>query len=131
MAAPFAIREIDHVVLRVADLQRSLAFYEGILGCTRERHQEALGLMQLRAGRSLIDLVTLDGELGRAGGAAAGPEGRNVDHLCLRIEPFDAEALLAYLRAHGVEPGEIKPRFGADGRGRPPTSPTPTATASS
>ena len=117
MAAPFAIREIDHVVLRVADLQRSLDFYVGVLGCTQERHQQALGLMQLRAGRSLIDLVTLDGELGRMGGAAPGAEGRNRDHVCLRVEPFEPEAMARHLRAHGVEPGEVKPRFGAEGRG--------------
>ena len=117
MAAPFSIREIDHVVLRVADLSRSLGFYEGVLGCTRERHQEALGLMQLRAGRSLIDLVTIDGELGRLGGAAPGAEARNVDHFCLRIDPFDPAALASYLRSHGIEPGDVKPRFGAEGKG--------------
>ena len=116
-AAPFALKEIDHVVLRVADLQRSLDFYVGVLGCTRERHQEALGLMQLRAGRSLIDLVTLDGKLGSMGGAGPGREGRNMDHVCLRIEPFDAGALAAYLRGRGVEPGEARPRFGAEGQG--------------
>jgi glyoxylase I family protein len=117
MGAPFAIREIDHVVLRVADLRRSLDFYIGILGCTRERHQEALGLMQLRAGRSLIDLVTLDGPLGRSGGAAPGREGRNMDHVCLRVEPFDPDAIAAHLRAHGIEPGEVRARFGAEGEG--------------
>ncbi len=114
---PFALKAIDHVVLRVADLQRSLDFYCGILGCTRERHQEALGLMQLRAGSSLIDLVTLDGKLGRMGGAGPASEGRNMDHLCLRIEPFDPEALAAYLREKGIDAGEAKPRFGAEGQG--------------
>jgi catechol 2,3-dioxygenase-like lactoylglutathione lyase family enzyme len=116
-AAPFIIREIDHVVLRVVDLERSLHFYRDILGCTVERHQEALGLMQLRAGRSLIDLVPIDGKLGKMGGAAPGKEGRNVDHVCLRIEPFDAEAIRDHLRAHAVEAGEVASRFGADGKG--------------
>jgi catechol 2,3-dioxygenase-like lactoylglutathione lyase family enzyme len=115
--APFAIRGIDHVVLRVADLQRALDFYCGVLGCTRERHQEDLGLMQLRAGHSLIDLVTLEGPLGRTGGAAPAKEGRNVDHFCLRVEPFDAQAIVEHLRRHGVEAGEVRARFGADGRG--------------
>ena len=72
---------------------------------------------QLRAGESLIDLVALDGELGRRGGAGPGKEGRNVDHFCLRIEPFDAEALAAHLRAHGVERGDVGERYGADGTG--------------
>jgi catechol 2,3-dioxygenase-like lactoylglutathione lyase family enzyme len=111
------IREIDHVVLRVVDLQRMLDFYCGVLGCTVERQQEEIGLTQLRAGRSLIDLVTVSGRLGREGGAAPGQEGRNVDHLCLRVEPFDAEAISAYLKAHGVDPGGVASRYGAEGEG--------------
>ena len=117
MPAPFSLREIDHLVLRVADLDASLAFYCGVLGCSVERNQEALGLTQLRAGRSLIDLVPLDGKLGAAGGAGPGKEGRNVDHFCLRIDPFDARAITAYLRDNGLSPGEVAPRFGADGQG--------------
>ena len=114
---PFSVRELDHVVLRIRDLERSLAFYAGVLGCTVDKHQEKIGLMQLRAGRSLIDLVPVDGKLGRAGGAAPGAEGRNVDHICLRIEPFDGEAILAHLRAHGLEPGPVESRHGALGEG--------------
>lgn len=117
MAAPFALRQLDHLVLRVADLQRSLDFYCGVLGCTQERRQEELGLVQLRAGRSLIDLVPLAGKLGSAGGAGPGKEGRNMDHFCLRVEPFDAEAIAAHLRRHGLDPGAPGPRFGAEGRG--------------
>lgn len=117
MGAPFSLREIDHVVLRVASLQRSLDFYVGVLGATIERHQEAIGLMQLRAGRSLIDLVPLDGKLGRVGGAAPAAEGRNMDHVCLRVEPFDGDAIRAYLSACGVAPGPVERRFGAEGEG--------------
>lgn len=50
------IREIDHLVLRVVDLQRMLRFYCDVLGCAVERRQDAIGLVQLRAGRSLLDL---------------------------------------------------------------------------
>lgn len=117
VAAPFSIGGIDHLVLRVYGLDRSLAFYCGILGCTIERRQEALGLIQLRAGRSLIDLVPLDGKLGSAGGAGPGAEGRNVDHFCLRIDPFDAAAIARHLRDNGLSPGDVAPRFGADGQG--------------
>lgn len=113
----FAILGLDHVVLRVHDLQRMARFYCDVLGCTVERVQEQLGLTQLRAGESLIDLVSLDGELGRRGGAGPGEEGRNVDHFCLRIEPFDAPMLAAYLTAHGVIVEEAKTRYGADGYG--------------
>lgn len=108
---------LDHVVLRVADLDRALAFYQGVLGCQEERRLDALGLVQLRAGSALVDLVDLAGPLGRAGGAAPASEGRNVDHFCLRIEPFEEELLRAHLAAHGVEPGDVGDRYGADGTG--------------
>jgi glyoxylase I family protein len=115
--SPFRPLGLDHVVLRVADLDRALAFYCGVLGCTVERRRDDLGLVHLRAGGSLIDLVPLDGELGRKGGAGPGREGRNVDHFALRIAPFDAAAIAAHLRAHGIEPGEVVGRFGAEGEG--------------
>jgi glyoxylase I family protein len=114
---PFTIRDIDHVVLRVRDLDRVREFYCAVLGCRVDKVQESLGLVQLRAGRSLIDLVTIDGEIGRAGGAAPGREGHNVDHFCLRIEGFDAAAIKAHLTAHGVAHGEVATRYGADGSG--------------
>lgn len=112
-----SIREIDHIVLRVVDLERMLGFYCGVLGCPVEKRQDEIGLVQLRAGSSLIDLVPLDGELGRMGGAAPGREGRNLDHFCLRVEPFDAEAISAHLAAHGVEAGAVASRYGAEGEG--------------
>jgi glyoxylase I family protein len=114
---PFDIRQIDHVVLRVSDLAAMQAFYCDVLGCTVERSQPGIGLFQLRAGASLIDLVPVDGKLGRAGGAAAGVEGRNMDHLCLRVEPYDTDAITAHLARHGVRLGEIGSRFGAEGEG--------------
>jgi len=114
---PFRIREIDHLVLRVVDLDRMLRFYADVLGCSVERRQDAIGLVQLRAGRSLIDLVPVDGKLGRAGGAAPGAEGRNLDHLCLRVEPFDAAAIQRHLAAHGVDAGAVESRYGAEGEG--------------
>jgi len=78
------IREIDHLVLRVLELERMLGFYCGALGCTVERRQDDIGLVQLRAGRSIIDLVPVDSQLGRIGGAAPGAQGHNMDHFCLR-----------------------------------------------
>jgi catechol 2,3-dioxygenase-like lactoylglutathione lyase family enzyme len=112
-----AIREIDHLVLRVVDLDAMIEFYAGVLGCRIERRQDDLGLVQLRAGRSLIDLVPVDGKLGRAGGAAPGKEGRNLDHFCLRVEAFDESAIRAHLQAAGVRVGESGSRNGAEGEG--------------
>jgi catechol 2,3-dioxygenase-like lactoylglutathione lyase family enzyme len=117
VTGPIRPREIDHLVLRVRDLAAMLAFYRDVLGCEVERRRDDIGLVQLRAGRSLIDLVPVDGKLGRAGGAAPGAEGRNLDHLCLRVEPFDGEAIVAFLRERGAAPGEIASRYGAEGEG--------------
>ncbi|HEV2228668.1 MAG TPA: VOC family protein [Steroidobacteraceae bacterium] len=118
MDAPgFSISGIDHIVLRVRDVARALEFYRDTLGCTVEREQRALGLTQLRAGRSLIDLVTAEGPLGRRAvpGALSGP---NVEHFCLTLVPFDEDALRSHLAAHGVEAGEGAVRYGAEGEGR-------------
>jgi catechol 2,3-dioxygenase-like lactoylglutathione lyase family enzyme len=111
------ILDIDHIVLRVADLDRMLAFYCEALGCHVERRKDDIGLIQLRAGSAMIDLVPVDGELGRTGGAAPGPEGRNLDHFCLRVEPFDAKAIRDHLARHGIEAGPVKSRYGAEGIG--------------
>jgi glyoxylase I family protein len=114
---PIAIRDIDHVVLRATDMARMRAFYCEVLGCTVEKVQERIGLVQLRAGRSLIDLVDVAGELGRTGGPAPGRDGHNMDHVCLRLEPFDADAIARHLQAHGVAAGEVVARYGAEGDG--------------
>lgn len=117
MAAPYRFLEIDHVVLRVRDVAQVQAFYCDVLGCTVDKIQAQFGLTQLRAGRSLIDLIDLNGPVGKRGGAGPGAEGRNMEHFCLRIEPFDEAAILAHLRQHGVEPGAAGRRYGADGYG--------------
>jgi catechol 2,3-dioxygenase-like lactoylglutathione lyase family enzyme len=111
------IREIDHIVLRVRDLDAMIAFYGTVLGCEVVRRQDEIGLVQLRAGSSLVDLVPVDGKLGKAGGAAPGREGRNVDHVCFRVEPFDEAAIRRHLAGCGVAAGATEPRFGAEGEG--------------
>jgi len=117
MSRGIRIREIDHLVLRVVDLDGMIRFYCDVLGCTFERRRDDLGLVQLRAGRSLIDLVPIDGKLGRAGGAAPGAEGRNLDHFCFRVEPFDELAIRAQLKAADVAAGDTRTRYGAEGEG--------------
>ena len=114
---PFALKQIDHVVLRIRDLDKSLGFYCDVVGCTIEKRQEAIGLVQLRAGSSLIDLVPLGGPLGSKGGATPASEGRNVDHFALQIAPFDEEAIRAHLAHAGVGITEAGQRYGAEGTG--------------
>lgn len=115
---PFAVERIDHIVFRVVDLERSIAFYSNVLGCHVVKRRDDLGLIHLRAGASMIDLVAVDGRLGRNGGAAPGLAARNVDHLCLRIEPFNEQALVDHLASHNVQPtGPAEKNFGAEGNG--------------
>jgi glyoxylase I family protein len=114
---PFQLAQIDHVVLRVRDIDAMQRFYCEVLGCHEERRQDEIGLVQLRAGDSLIDLVALDSKLGRLGGAGPGREGHNMDHLCLRVENYDEAAIVAHLEAHHVRMGEVGSRYGARGEG--------------
>jgi catechol 2,3-dioxygenase-like lactoylglutathione lyase family enzyme len=107
---------IDHVVFRVADLEASLRFYTEVLGATLEKVEAEIGLYQLRAGTSLIDLVPVAGALGRMGGAPPGSEGRNVDHVCFRVRPWDEAAIVAQLAGHGIE-AKVARRYGAEGDG--------------
>lgn len=111
------LREIDHLVLRIRDIEVMVHFYCTVLGCTLERRRDDLGLIQLRAGRSLIDLVPVDGVLGRGGGAAPQPGSRNLDHFCLRVEAFDETGIRTHLRGFGIEAGPLESRYGAEGYG--------------
>jgi glyoxylase I family protein len=114
---PIEIRGLDHVVLRVEDLARSLRFYVELLGCSEERRSDALGLVQLRAGANLIDLIVVDSPLGKLGGPPAGSQARNVDHFALQLAHFDAARIAARLTEFGVEPGDVAQRYGALGMG--------------
>ena len=111
------ISAIDHVVFRVVDLETAASFYIDVLGARWEKKQEEIGLYQLRVGTALIDLVPVDGKLGAMGGAAPGKEGRNVDHVCFRVEPFDETALRAHLASLDIATGPTESRYGAEGEG--------------
>ena len=114
---PINIKRIDHVVLRVNDLEMMVDFYQEVLGCRLERGPGEIRLAQLRAGDSLIDLVEAGGPLGLQGGAPPDHGAPNVDHVCLLIEPWDAKAILEHLRKHGVSHGDLETRYGATGQG--------------
>lgn len=111
------IKGLDHVVLRVADLEKSMAFYCGVLGCVEVRRRPETGLYQFKAGISMVDLVPLDSPGGKRGGAGPGKEGRNVEHFCFNLTEFDEEAIRAHLAAHGIAVKKSGNRFGAEGRG--------------
>jgi glyoxylase I family protein len=113
MTAPFGILGIDHVVLRATDPAALERFYLDVLGCTFEKRQGKLA--QLRAGQALIDIVPVD-EAGPAGGTSRSG-GANLDHLCLRVEPFDAAAIARHFKAHGIACGGEASRYGAEGQG--------------
>ena len=111
MERPLRVAELDHVVVRCRDQARSLDFYGRILGCPEERRIEAIGLVQLRAGASMIDLVPAD--------PPPTHEGRNVDHFCIGVETADVEAMAGWLRAQGVQVlGDPAERYGARGMGQ-------------
>lgn len=112
------VRMIDHVVLRTRRVEAMVRFYSRVLGCAVERTlPPATGLTQLRAGDSLIDIVDVDSELGRAGGGAPSSSGNNMDHFCLRIEPVEEARLREWLQSQGVACGEFEIRYGAEGFG--------------
>ena len=101
------IRGIDHVVLRVRDIERMRKFYCDVLGAHHVAYRPEFGMSHLRVGAAMIDLIQVQ----------ALPEGRNMDHLCLRVEPFDQDAIVSHLEKHKVEVGKIASRFGAEGNG--------------
>jgi glyoxylase I family protein len=112
-ATGITISGLDHVVLRVGDLDRAIKFYETVLNCHVERRLEQPKLVQLRAGASLIDLVPA----AVSPASAADGGGRNMDHFAVRIDGFDAAAITADLERHGIAVGEVRERYGAEGYG--------------
>ncbi|MFN7182653.1 MAG: VOC family protein [Thermomonas haemolytica] len=96
---PFDVQRLDHVALRVRDLDRSEAFYREVPGRAMVRRRDDLGLRHLRAGASMIDQVAVDDTLGRRGGTAPGPQGRNLDH------PLPADRVIRRSRHHRAASG--------------------------
>ena len=113
----FRLKSLDHVVLRVTDVELCLEFYETVLGCTVEQARVDIGLYQLRAGDSIIDLADVAGPVGSEGGPAPRATGHNMDHFCVRVEPFDEDQLREHFESHGVEVGPVLNNWGGDGRG--------------
>ena len=115
---PIEVKALDHIVLRTSNLDAMLHFYRDILGCPVERELAELGLTQLRAGTALIDVVTVDSELGKLGGKPPLQNGRNIDHFCLQLAPFSESELRQYLLSHDIKTEDFSKRYGAQGFGR-------------
>lgn len=115
---PLTLRGVDHVAIRVRNLDRSVAFYCSVLCCEIAVRNEDAGIVHLRAGAQLIDLVWLEGRMGKLGGGEPRVDGRNMHHLCLAYEPHDTDALFAYLDERNIE-HSAKPQcnLGAEGQG--------------
>lgn len=117
MTTPVRFLNLDHLVIRCADLAAMQHFYGAVLGCALERALEEQGLYQYRAGTALIDLVDIENPIGK--GPPPDPSRRNMAHFCLRIEDGDWDGIIAYFRENGIEvdaaPGR---RYGADGYGQ-------------
>jgi glyoxylase I family protein len=112
------IAGLDHIVLRTSQMEEMLHFYVTVLGCPVERElSPEFGLMQLRAGTALIDLVAVDSELGRAGGGPPTESGNNMDHFCLQVNALPEEEISRYLASHSIKAGPFERRYGAQGYG--------------
>ncbi len=107
----FNIVGIDHLVLRTRDSKKLVEFYCTVVGCRVEREQPKIGLIQLRAGDSLIDILAVDGE------CVPGSDQANLDHFCLRVEPFSEGDIRQHLSQYGIDGSELKRVYGAEGLG--------------
>ncbi|MDT7043601.1 VOC family protein [Candidatus Nitronereus thalassa] len=114
----FQIKGLDHIVIRAQDAEALVTFYCDVLGCVVERKTSPeFGIVQLRAGRSLIDIVAVDSEIGRMGGGPPGKGNRNMDHFCVRLETFDEDTIREHLKHYGVVGSQLETRYGAEGNG--------------
>ena len=118
LAIPFAFEQLDHLVLRTEHIETLRDFYM-LLGCQIvEDRTRTIGLLQLSLGNSMLDLVDVNGELGRAGGSGPGPVGRNLDHFAVRVAPFDAKEIMEFFKQNGIKAIQASQLLlGADGYG--------------
>ncbi|MEH6552084.1 MAG: VOC family protein [Pseudomonadales bacterium] len=114
---PFVLNKLDHIVLRTTRLKPMLDFYQSVLGAVVERQLTDEGLYQLRAGESLIDIVSTDRSLGARLPQPPNPDAANLDHFCLTVSPWSPAAIRRYLSEHDIECGEVAIRYGAEGFG--------------
>jgi catechol 2,3-dioxygenase-like lactoylglutathione lyase family enzyme len=116
---PITVTGLDHVVLRVRDLERSIGFYRDVLGlpieCLEEYRAGTRPFVSARVGGQLIDLVP-DPNYDPAAGTRSG----GFMHLCVRVAGALERDVLPRVRTRGVDLVEDAPaiRLGATGYGR-------------
>jgi glyoxylase I family protein len=113
------ITGMDHIVLNVSDIDRSLQFYTEILGLQAERVDEykagTVGFPSVRINEhTIIDLFPPERQTQAIGEGYA----QNLNHLCLAMENEDMDEVVGYLTEHGIEieTGPVR-RWGARGNG--------------
>ena len=112
---PIHITKLDHIVMRVTNIEKSIRFYRDILGCQEKRISN--GLYQYQAGASMIDLVPITEDLRHDPDCRPTEKYLNVDHFALTLAEFDEKAIVAYLEANNIKVERSGRRFGAQGYG--------------
>ena len=101
------IQGLDHIVLRTGHIEQMQTFYCDVLGCQVEKINKAIGLIHLRAGDHLIDLLHVDHP----------STGKNLEHFCLRIQSFNYLLLQKHFQEHGIETVCYGTRYSGLGHG--------------
>ena len=117
--AAITVSELDHIVLNVADVERSLTFYIDVLGLQGERLEEfragKVGFPSVRInGETIIDLFpTKDHKSIVSGEKNSG----NLNHFCLVVSAADFAGITPYLASRQIiiREGPVA-RWGARGR---------------
>ena len=115
--ANVSVRGIDHIVLRVRDIAKSIAWYECVLGAQQERYVSDINLHQLRLGAALIDLMPVCSDQKDNDKVVMKEPVTNMDHFCVLLDCFDEQRVRDHLKRCGVQSGNVERRYGALGYG--------------
>jgi catechol 2,3-dioxygenase-like lactoylglutathione lyase family enzyme len=99
-APPIRFRSFNHVLLVVSDLQRSIDFYQRVFGLpVQARQQKTSATLRVGAGPHHLSLSTRP---------SSGRTTPGIDHMCVGIEGFDVDRLVAHLAKHGVTKSDTR-----------------------
>jgi glyoxylase I family protein len=97
-APPFELLGLDHLLLHVRGMAEAELFYCGVLGCEVKHRMGRLGMIELSAGVTLVDIDDPNGAWALDGAE----RGRNLDHFAILTDGWDEPAMRAWLARHGV-----------------------------